>query len=120
MKAKDKFNAWFRVFIFGLTSVTAAPFSFKARLIDLPICFFFGCTVGWLQLIVAPRSNLYSNVLEVSATVLVSFLARAFGSIRGGSLFCFSALAQGGIVMLLPGYMVCKSCPLMSVFHSLN
>jgi uncharacterized membrane protein YjjP (DUF1212 family) len=40
--------------------------------------------------------------------VAVSFLARAFGSINGGTLFCFSALAQGGIVMLLPGYLVCK------------
>lgn len=115
MKAKDKFNAWVRVLVFGLTSVTAAPFSFKARPIDLPFCFLFGCLVGWLQLIVAPRSNLYSNVLEVSATVLVSFLARAFGSLRGGELFCFSALAQGGIVMLLPGYMVlCSSLELQS------
>lgn len=108
MNAKDKFNAWFRVLIFGLTSATCAPFSFKARLIDLPLCFCFGCLVGLLQLIVTPKSNLYSNVFEVSATVLVSFLARAFGSIANGKLFCFSALAQSGIVMLLPGYSVCK------------
>jgi uncharacterized membrane protein YjjP (DUF1212 family) len=103
MKNKPKFHPWFRVLIFGLTSVTSAPFSFSARLIDLPFCFFLGCLVGALQLIVAPRSPLYSNVFEVSATVLVSFLARAFGSIKGGQIFCFSALVQGGIVMLLPG-----------------
>lgn len=108
IKAKDKFHAWIRVLVFGLTSATAAPFSFNARLIDLPLLFCFGCLVGFLQLIVAARSKLYSNVLEVTATVMVSFLARAFGSIKGGNLFCFSALAQGGIVMLLPGYMVCK------------
>ncbi|KAJ6437870.1 4-hydroxy-4-methyl-2-oxoglutarate aldolase [Purpureocillium lavendulum] len=104
MKSKEKFNPWLRVLVFGLTSVTAAPFSFKARVIDLPILFALGCTVGLLQLIVAPKSNLYNNVFEVTATVLVSFLARAFGSIDRGNLFCFSALAQGGIVMLLPGY----------------
>lgn len=109
MAKKPKFHAWLRVLVFGITSVTAAPFSFHARLIDLPLCFFFGCLVGSLQLIVAPMSPLYSNVLEVSATVIVSFLARAFGSIRGGDLFCFSALAQGGIVMLLPGYMFLSS-----------
>ncbi|KAK7421224.1 hypothetical protein QQX98_002354 [Neonectria punicea] len=115
ISSRDKFHAWFRVIIFGLTSATAAPFSFKARLIDLPLCFFLGCLVGVLQLIVAPKSNLYNNVLEVTATVLVSFLARAFGSIRGGSLFCFSALAQGGIVMLLPGYLVlCSALELQS------
>lgn len=108
MAAKERFNAWFRVFIFGMTSATAAPFSFQARLIDLPLCFLFGALVGLLQLIVAPKSKLYNNVFEVSATVIVSFLARAFGSIRGGSLFCFSSIAQGGIVMLLPGYSVRK------------
>lgn len=108
IKAKDKFHAWIRVLVFGLTSATAAPFSFGARLIDLPLLFCFGCLVGFLQLIVAANSKLYSNVLEVTATVLVSFLARAFGSIRGGELFCFSAMAQGGIVMLLPGYLVCE------------
>ncbi|KAI5359908.1 putative threonine/serine exporter [Septoria linicola] len=109
MAKKPKFHPWIRVLVFGLTSVAAAPFSFKARMIDLPLCFFFGCLVGALQLILAPKSPLYSNVFEVSATVLVSFLARAFGSIRGGDLFCFSALAQGGIVMLLPGYMFLSS-----------
>ncbi|WQF85810.1 Putative threonine/serine exporter-like domain-containing protein [Colletotrichum destructivum] len=115
IKAKDKFHAWVRVLVFGLTSATAAPFSFGARLIDLPLCFFFGCLVGFLQLIVAANSSLYSNVLEVTATVLVSFLARAFGSIRGGELFCFSAMAQGGIVMLLPGYLVlCSALELQS------
>lgn len=108
VNAKDKFSPWFRVIIFGLTSATAAPFSFKGRLIDLPIIFVFGCIVGLLQIVVAPRSDLYKNVFEVTATVLISFLARAFGSIRGGSLFCFSSLTQSGIVMLLPGYAVCK------------
>lgn len=109
MAKKDKFNPWLRVVIFGLTSVTAAPFSFSARFIDLPLLFCFGCLVGTLQLILSPRSPLYSNVFEISATVLVTFLARAFGSLRGGELFCFSALTQGGIVLLLPGYMFLSS-----------
>ena len=108
MTSRNKFRSWTRVLVFGLTSVTCAPFSFSARLIDLPILFCFGALVGLLQIIVAPKSNMYSNVFEVTATIVVSFLARAFGSIRGGELFCFSALAQGGIVMLLPGFSVCK------------
>lgn len=114
----DKFNAWLRVMVFGLTSLSAAPFSFGARLIDLPLLFVFGSLVGLLSLIVAPRFNLYANVFEISTTVGISFLARAFGSIRlsnGEPLFCFSALAQGGIVMLLPGYSVlCSSLELQS------
>lgn len=109
MSSRDKFGAWTRVVVFGLTSATCAPFSFSARLIDLPVVFCLGCLVGFLQLIVAPMSKLYSNVFEVTATIIVSLLARAFGSIADGKLFCFSALAQGGIVMLLPGYSVCES-----------
>ncbi|KAJ6788197.1 hypothetical protein PWT90_02162 [Aphanocladium album] len=104
--SREKFHPWTRVLIFGLTSATVAPFSFKARFIDLPLTFCFGCVVGALQLIVAPKSNLYSNVFEVSATVIVSFMGRAFGSIGDSNLFCFSAITQGGIVMLLPGYAV--------------
>ncbi|OAA37890.1 DUF1212 domain membrane protein Prm10 [Metarhizium rileyi] len=115
LTAKDKFRPWIRVIVFGFTSATCAPFSFSARLIDLPLAFCFGCLVGLLQLIVTPRSNMYNNVFEVTATIVVSFLARAFGSIRGGDLFCFSALAQSGIVMLLPGYSVlCSALELQS------
>lgn len=89
--------------------------AFEARLIDLPIAFILGCILGFLQLIVAPRSELYSNVFEISAAVLTSFLARVFGSIHGGNLFCFSALAQSSIALILPGYMVlCGSLELQS------
>ena len=84
-------------------------------MIDLPIAFLLGCILGFLQLIVAPRSDLYSNVFEISAAVLTSFLARAFGSIRGGNIFCFSALAQSSIALILPGYLVlCGSLELQS------
>lgn len=119
MKRKDKFHQWLRVVMFGLMSATAAPFSFGARLIDLPLIFAFGCLIGVLQLIVAPNSALYSNVFEVSSTIVVSFLARTFGSIKQGGeeIFCFGALAQGGIVMLLPGYMVCKSITPIYLFR---
>ena len=79
----------------------------------MPICFLLGCILGYLQLILAPKSDLYSNVFEISAAVLTSFLARAFGSIRGGNIFCFSALAQSSIALILPGYMVlCASLEL--------
>lgn len=95
-----------------MTNILAA---FQARFIDMPIAFLLGCLLGFLQLIVAPASQLYSNVFEISAAVLTSFLARAFGSIKGGHIFCFSALAQSSIALILPGYMVlCASLELQS------
>jgi uncharacterized membrane protein YjjP (DUF1212 family) len=108
MDAKDKFHPWLRVLVFGIASAAVAPFAFGGRWIDLPICFLLGCIVGVLQIIAAPKSALYNNLFEISATVLTSFLSRAFGSIKGGELFCFSALAQSSIALILPGWIVCK------------
>ncbi|KAI0435673.1 hypothetical protein F4803DRAFT_295747 [Xylaria telfairii] len=109
MTAKDKFHPWIRVLVFGLASAAVAPFAFGGRWIDLPICFLLGSMVGALQIIVAPKSALYNNLFEISATILTSFLARALGSIRGGNLFCFSALAQSSIALILPGWFVLSS-----------
>ena len=112
---KPKHSTWVRIPVYGLASVCVGPFAFGARLIDLPIAFLLGCIVGILQLLVAPRSDLYANVFEIAAAVVTSFLARAFGSIRGGDLFCFSALAQSSIALILPGYIVlCASLELQS------
>ncbi|RDL39119.1 putative PRM10 Pheromone-regulated protein [Venustampulla echinocandica] len=115
MKARQKNNAWLLVLVYGCASACVGPFAFQARFIDMPISFILGCFLGFLQLIVAPASQLYSNVFEISAAVITSFLARAFGSIKGGDIFCFSALAQSSIALILPGYMVlCASLELQS------
>lgn len=121
MSRKPRFNKWMLVLMYGLASATVGPFAFQARPIDMPIIFFLGALVGFMQHVLAPRSTLYSNVFEVTAAVLTSFLARALGSIRitrNGSteyLFCFSALAQSSIALILPGFMVlCSSLELQS------
>ncbi|KAG6118218.1 hypothetical protein E4U13_000360 [Claviceps humidiphila] len=56
------------------------------------------------KLVFAAKSGLHANVFEFLAAVMMSFMARGFGSINHGQLFCFSALAQSSIVMCLPGY----------------
>jgi uncharacterized membrane protein YjjP (DUF1212 family) len=117
MGRKDKFTRWFRVLMYGLASATVGPFAFQARFIDLPFCFLLGCMIGWLQLVVAPGNDLLSNVFEIGASVITSFLARALGSIRhdGKEIFCFSAMAQSSIALILPGFMVlCASLELQS------
>ncbi|KAJ5917917.1 hypothetical protein N7454_010292 [Penicillium verhagenii] len=113
----NKYHLFLQIFAHGCASACVGPFAFNARPIDMPIAFLLGCLLGILQLIVSPKSSLYSNVFEISAAVLTSFLARAFGSIRyqGDPLFCFSALAQSSIALILPGYTVlCASLELQS------
>jgi uncharacterized membrane protein YjjP (DUF1212 family) len=117
MKRPNRYPIWFLILVHGCASASVGPFAFNARPIDMPIAFVLGCLLGVLQLVLSPRSHLYSNVFEISAAVLTSFLARAFGSIRynGEFLFCFSALAQSSIALILPGYMVlCASLELQS------
>ncbi|CAK7225101.1 hypothetical protein SCUCBS95973_005745 [Sporothrix curviconia] len=112
---KPKFKVWMRIPVYGLASMCVAPFAFGGRFIDLPICFALGCIVGLLALIAAPSNAIYSNVFEITAAVITSFLARAIGSVGGGKIFCFSALAQSSIALILPGYMVlCSSLELQS------
>lgn len=117
MKKRSKFHILFLIFGHGCASASVGPFAFNARPVDMPVAFLLGCLLGVLQLVLSPNSSLYSNVFEVSAAVLTSFLARAFGSIRfqGEPLFCFSALAQSAIALILPGYTVlCASLELQS------
>ncbi|CAG7999890.1 unnamed protein product [Penicillium salamii] len=111
MQRKPRYNRWMLVCLTGLASVAVGPYSFSARPVDLPIIFILGCLVGVMQHVLAPSSATYSNVLEVSAAILTSFLARAFGSIHhnGSPVFCFSAMAQSSIAMILPGFSVLSS-----------
>ncbi|CAI6233279.1 unnamed protein product [Periconia digitata] len=106
--AKDRHPVWLSVLMYGLASTAVSCF-FKARPIDFPIIFVLGCILGFLQLVVAPLSKTYSTVFEISAAILMTFLSRMFGSIRGGDLFCFSALTQSSIAMILPGWLVLSS-----------
>jgi uncharacterized membrane protein YjjP (DUF1212 family) len=108
IQAKDRHPVWLNVFMYGFASVAVSTF-FQARLIDMPVIFGMGTLLGLLRLVIAPLSKTYRTVFEITATILISFLARAFGSIRGGSVFCFPALAQSGIAMILPGWLVLSS-----------
>ena len=101
-----KFKVWMLILAHGFASAAVAPFAFQGRLIDLPIAFALGLILGFLRLVWAAKSDLYSSVVEVFAVIINSFLSRWLGSIRDGHLFCFSALAQSSIALILPGYIV--------------
>ncbi|KAH8655894.1 hypothetical protein BX600DRAFT_470481 [Xylariales sp. PMI_506] len=108
INAKDKYPVWVCVLAYGFASATVSTF-FKARFIDMPIIFVLGTLLGFLQLVVAPKSKTLSTVFEISTTILMTFLSRAIASTRGGNLFCFSALTQSSIAMILPGWLVLSS-----------
>ncbi|POS75899.1 hypothetical protein DHEL01_v205712 [Diaporthe helianthi] len=114
ISAKDRFPLWVVILTYGFASAVVACF-FSARPIDLPPIFVMGTALGFMQLYLAPMSRTYSNVFEIVAAVLLSFIARGLGSIQGGGLFCFSALAQSSIALILPGWLVlCSALELQS------
>ncbi|MCJ1432789.1 hypothetical protein MMC27_002146 [Xylographa pallens] len=110
-----EYGPWTLVVFYGLASAFVGPFAFGSRLIDMPMAFVLGCLLGSMKVLLSPMSMLYSDIFEISAAVVTSFFARAFGSIRGGDVFCFSALAQSSIALILPGYIVlCGALELQS------
>ncbi|ODV79471.1 pheromone-regulated membrane [Suhomyces tanzawaensis NRRL Y-17324] len=106
LRKKNMYPPWLCVFLYGLGSAMVCPFAFGGGWVDLPIAFGVGLCVGYLQFIVSSISNLYSSVFEVTASIVVAFIARAIGSIHHGSIFCFSAIAQGSLALILPGYII--------------
>lgn len=107
-KRPDRYTTLFRIMFYGLAAVCVGPFAFGARPIDFIPIFFMGAALGFFQLVVMPRSDQFSHVFEVFTAFLTAFIARGLGSItvNGMRLFCFSAMAQSSIALILPGYIV--------------
>lgn len=115
MARKPLYPKWLLVLMYGLASASVGPFAFQAGLWDIPIAFILGTIVGLLQYYLNPVSELWANCFTILAPMLTSALARIFGSISGGDIFCFSALAQSSIALILPGYlMLCSALELQS------
>ena len=108
MKAKPRYPVWCRIAAFGLAAVSVGPFAFSARPVDFAPAFVLGCLLGFLQLVVVPRSEQFRHVFEVFASVMISFVSRGIGSImhKGQPIFCFSAITQSSIALILPGYII--------------
>lgn len=114
LSSKPAFPPWLCVLIYAFSSAMVTPFAFGGGWVNLPVSFLIGLCVGSLQFLIAPRSNLYSNVFEVTAAIVVAFVGRALGSISG-SRICFSAVVQGSLALILPGYIIlCGSLELQS------
>lgn len=109
---EEQHPRWLRVLMYGLASACIGPVSYGARPVDLPLIFLLGSLVGLLDLVVTAKSVLYGCIFEMTSAILVSFVARALGSFQWGSdgnSFCFSAVAQASLVLILPGFTMASS-----------
>lgn len=106
---KPRYPDLFLFVIYGFAAIGIGPFAYRARFIDLPINFGLGTILGVFQLKFIPASPLYNRVFEISTAIFMSFMGRMIGSIRdtgGNHIFCYSAITQSCINLILPGYWI--------------
>lgn len=115
LRRRNQYPPWMSVFLYALGSACVCTFGFGGGWLDVPISFGVGSIVGYLQFFVSSKSHLYSSVFEVTSSIVVSFVARGIGSANSGKIFCFGAIAQGSLALILPGYIIlCGSLELQS------
>ncbi|KAG9039649.1 hypothetical protein FRB95_009230 [Tulasnella sp. JGI-2019a] len=114
MKAKPIFGFFPRVILSALCTGLICPLAFGGSIIDTAVAAGEGVILAYLQLGIASKNSLYSNVFEISVAILFSFIARGLSSIRS-KIFCYSAISSAGVVLVLPGYMIlCSALELAS------
>lgn len=101
--SRSEFGSWWwRLFSFALSAATAALLFFGGSLWDACISFILGLIVGVLDK-VAKKSHILANLIEFTAALVVSFLARIVSVHLTWFKICFSNVALSSLVQLLPG-----------------
>lgn len=97
-----EFGKWWRLFGFALSASMSSLLFFNGSLWDALFSVVLGFIVGLLD-IISSRSSLYASVLEFTAALVVSFLARTFQVHFKSYELCYFAMALSSLVQLLPG-----------------
>ncbi|ORZ26293.1 hypothetical protein BCR41DRAFT_301576 [Lobosporangium transversale] len=97
------YPVWVTVASWMVSAAFVAPLAFNGSWLDTALAGLCGLLVGLLG-VVAAKYPVYGNVFEVTSSILVGFIAKAFGD-----RVCFSAVALAGIVVLLPGLLLTQA-----------
>ncbi|KAF9988852.1 hypothetical protein BGZ75_008368 [Mortierella antarctica] len=97
------FPLWLTLLGWLGSSAFVAPLAFGGGWFDMALAALCGLLVGMLG-VVAGKFPVYGNVFEITASILVGFIAKAFGD-----RVCFSAVALAGVVVLLPGLLLTQA-----------
>ncbi|GAA5887013.1 hypothetical protein JCM6882_009415 [Rhodosporidiobolus microsporus] len=112
LRAKPLYNLWTRIALAGLCAGIISPMGFAGSFVDAFASGAFGALLAFLNLFVARRNAIFSNIFEISVAALISFAARGLSTT---GYFCYESVASAGVVMVLPGYVVlCGSLELAS------
>ncbi|OXC66991.1 hypothetical protein AYX13_04443 [Cryptococcus neoformans] len=97
------YYTWWQTLVIGaLCSAFITVMAFYGSFIDALMCMVLGATLVGVQMLAA-RNDMFSNVFEIAIATLISFVSAALAST---TVFCYTALVSGGVVLILPGYIV--------------
>ncbi|KAE8209755.1 hypothetical protein CF327_g6297 [Tilletia walkeri] len=112
LKEKPCYKVWQRIAIAGLLCWIISPLSFGGSFIDAFVSSAYGIGLTFLQLHVARKNAMYSNIFEISVAIIISFISRGLSTT---GLFCYQSIASSGVILVLPGYIIlCGSLELAS------
>ncbi|EIW79287.1 DUF1212-domain-containing protein [Coniophora puteana RWD-64-598 SS2] len=95
----------FRCFLSFVSASVICMSAFGGSIIDMGFSGICAAFLQYLGLHAAAKSAMYANVYEITVSILVSFVARALGSIPG-NIFCYNAISSAGVVTILPGFTI--------------
>ncbi|CAE6412681.1 unnamed protein product [Rhizoctonia solani] len=108
LKQPPIYNIYERCLHAFMCGLLICVMSFGGSFVDMWVAGAGCATIAYLQLGVAAKNPLYSNIFEISAAMMMSFIARGLSSING-NLFCYSAISSASVVLILPGSIICES-----------
>lgn len=106
-KAPPLYSLGVRCFLAFLNASIICGLSFGGSPVDMWISGACAGVLQYLGLNAANKSAMYANVYEISASIIVAFIARALSNVPG-DFFCYNAISSAGVVVILPGFTVCK------------
>lgn len=102
MTMPPHYNALWTIIIGGCCSAIIVIPSFYGSFIDALMAAPLGMVLVGVQM-VAAKNDMLANVFEITVATLISFFAALLAST---DQFCYTALVSGGVVLILPGYIV--------------
>ncbi|ORX78797.1 DUF1212-domain-containing protein, partial [Basidiobolus meristosporus CBS 931.73] len=97
MEEPPTYAWWVQILNFAMCSFLICPLAFNGNWIDALISGALGLVVGCLNLLSTKIFN-YSNVFEITASIICSFVATALHSHAN-----FNSVMLSGVTLLLPG-----------------
>lgn len=116
LKEPPCYKVWQRIILAGATCWVIAPLSFGGSFVDAFVAAAYGCGLTFLNLHVARKNAMYSNIFEISVAVIISFISRGLSTT---GIFCYQAIASSGVILVLPGYVIRKCRAFLSRLNSL-